>query len=229
MKKKFLSIMVGVFAAVLVTGSVIYSQSTIPKEQIKEGFDEIQLSLESGKMNRNLAASSPVVVGDGIEITRDRFVFYKKSSELLSSLENNNNSLLKQAAQSDDDIINELIKSDLTVQNAKNLGLEATDQEINNAITAEKAALNDPDLDPDNYLVKELMSNRIRITGLTEDEFWNSEETRYGYEKAILLGKLFDQLVKEGKINDISEFNEYQNQLLEASKDKLEINYSVIK
>ncbi|WP_440115284.1 SurA N-terminal domain-containing protein [Paenibacillus sp. QZ-Y1] len=228
MKKKYISIMMGVFAALLLTGSVIYSQSTIPKEQTKDGFDEIQLSLEKEKLNRNLTAESPLVVGEGIEITRDKFIFYKKSSELISSLQNNNN-LVKQASQSDEDIINELIKSELTVQNAKNLGLEATAQEIDDVITAEKAALNDPDLDPDNYLVKELMSNRIRITGLTEEEFWNSEETRYGYEKAILLGKLFDQLVKEGTINDITDFNEYQTGLLNASQDKLEINYAAIK
>lgn len=121
------------------------------------------------------------------------------------------------------------IKSELTVQNAKNLGLEATAQEITDVIAVEKAALNDPNLDPENYLVKELMSNRIRITGLTEDEFWNSEETRYGYEKAILIGKLYDQLVKEGTLNNIAEFNEYQTGLLNASQDKLEINYAAIK
>lgn len=228
MKKKYISIMMGVFAALLLTGSVIYSQSAIPKEKIKQGFDEIQLSLEKEKLNRNLTVKSPLVVGEGIEITRDRFIFYKKSSELINSIQNNNN-LMKQVPQSDDDIINELIKSELTVKNAKNLGLEATVQEIDDVIAAEEAALNDPDLDPDNYLVKELMENRIRITGLTEDDFWNSEETRHGYEKAILLGKLFDQLVKEGTVSDIAEFNEYQTALLNSSQDKLEINYAVIK
>ncbi|WP_438351250.1 hypothetical protein ACP8HI_11740 [Paenibacillus sp. FA6] len=203
MKKKYISISAGLFA-VLLTGSLLYSQSINPKEKVKNGFDSSQASL-------------PLVVGDGIEITADRFILYKKNAELV------------QTPLSDDEIINELIKKELSIQYAENLGLEVVAQEIDDVIAYERAALNDPNLDPDNNVVKELMSNRIRITGLTEDEFWNTEETRYGYESAIFLGKLFEHLVEEGNIKDMTEFNEFQIGLLNDSQDKLQINYDVIK
>ncbi|MBP2002393.1 hypothetical protein J2Z69_003466 [Paenibacillus shirakamiensis] len=225
MKKKYITMMMGLFA-LLLTSSVIYSQSNSSKEQIKDGFDEIQSSLEKEKLNSNLRANSPLVEGEGIRITTDTFIFYKKSSELVSGLQNN---VVKQRPQSDDDIIKELIKSELTALHAKKLGLKATSQEINGVITSERAALHDSNLDPDHDLVKELMSNRIRITGLTEDKFWNSEDTRVGYEKAILIGKLYDRLLKKGTIKDVADFDKYQTGLLNDSQGKLKINYDAIK
>lgn len=44
------------------------------------------------------------------------------------------------------------------------------------------------------YLVKEIMINRIRITGLSEDEFWKSDEIRDGYQESAMLANLYDQL-----------------------------------
>lgn len=218
MNKKYVVTVIAGVAALLLTTSVLYSQSSIPKDDIKKGFDEIQASLGQQHLQ-----SEPLVEGAGIKIPAERFIFFKKNAELVNSLQSNS---FQTAVTNDEDIINELIATDLSLQYAKNLGLNATTEEIDNAIEYERAALDDPD--PANNFVKEIMENRIRITGLSEDEFWESEETRYNYEKAIIIGKLATKLIDDGEIQDISEFSDFQKDLLNATKSKLKINTEVI-
>ncbi|MBE9915881.1 CPBP family intramembrane metalloprotease [Paenibacillus donghaensis] len=64
-----------------------------------------------------------------------------------------------------------------------------TPQEVDAAIQRERSYLNDSSITgKNNEIVREIMKYRIEMTGLTDDEFWNSESTREQYEKALLMG-----------------------------------------
>lgn len=218
MKKKFLPIMIGL--GVLVgSASVIYSQSSVSPslaDKIKAGFDAIQASLNEQKAKTD----APLLVeGEGIRIDAERFIFYKKNLELIHSLQ-------KGPMLTDSQIIDEMIKKELAVQYAKKLGFKVSPQEIDEVVRFERESLKNADSDSD--FVKELMKNRIRITGMTEDEFWNSDLVRNHYEESLLIAKLASHIA-EGKINGITNLNEFQNELLASSKNKLKINTAALR
>jgi hypothetical protein len=74
------------------------------------------------------------------------------------------------------------------------------------------------------------MKYRIGMTGLPDDEFWNSASTRGQYEKALLMGKLHDKLVAEGKFEkgDGTAFENFQKSLLEEAKSSVIVHKEVL-
>lgn len=217
--KKYILIPIVIISLVLVS-SVLNASSAIPTKQIQEGFDNIKANLEKLKPNE----AALLVEGDDIQISVKRFIFYKSSLELINSLQSEEE---KKLHLSDNEIIDVLVAEDLAVQYAKGLGLTASEQEIEDVIELERKNLKQNN-DPDNDLVREFMANRIRITGLTEDEFWKSDEAKKNYEKSILLGKLVTKLIEDGTIKDMNEFNIFKKELLESKKKRLQINWSVL-
>ncbi|MDR6550938.1 SurA N-terminal domain-containing protein [Paenibacillus qinlingensis] len=125
----------------------------------------------------------------------------------------------------DNVLVDDMIKKELLVKQAKKAGIQVSAEEVSNLIKRERAAIDNTNyLDENTETVKEIMKNRIRITGLSEDDFWNSNEIKTEYEKAILSGKLYDQLTQQGKIKSIQEFENFKDDLLNKSKSSLTIN-----
>lgn len=86
--------------------------------------------------------------------------------------------------------------------------------------------LNSEEIDAQNQaLIREIMHQRINLTGLSEEEFWDSDLVFEEYEKALYIDKLYNKLIAEKTINDIQGFEEYQNNLLEEYKGAHSFDY----
>lgn len=163
--------------------------------------------------------------GENVRITIRDFIFYKSNLELLYRLQD------KAFTLTDEELIDAMLQQRLTVQYAKQAGLTATEQEqeIDEVIAQEREVLYDSQISAVNKdIIKEIMDNRIRITGLSEEDFWNSEDVKKSYEDAILLGKLYSQLLQEGKIQNAEDFVQFQNELLQKAKKSLKIHRELL-
>lgn len=160
-----------------------------------------------------------LVEGQGVAITVERFHSYKANAELAATVSDF-------AVPSDEEILEELTATELSVAYARDKGLTATKEEIDSVIANERAAL--MDADSENELAAELMQRRIDKTGLTEEAFWSSEETRANYERAVLLGELAALLIDEGSIGDYFEFGNFQRELLERRRDNIRTDWSLL-
>jgi len=220
MNKKILVTLVSIFAIGVIASS-ISADSQIPKDRISQGFEKIKTEMNSQAKS---SSSIPLVEGDGLRIMPEKYVFFKNSMELINSLQNDKSN---QITLTDEEIINNLATEELTVKYAKEMGITVSNEEINEVINNERKALSQEN-DPDNDLVRELMKNRIKITGMSEDEFWNSEMARDNYERAILLGKLMDELIKNKAITNARDFEDFKSKLFEKKKNNLKINKEAI-
>ncbi|RXZ82981.1 hypothetical protein EBB07_08720 [Paenibacillaceae bacterium] len=149
----------------LIIGAITaIASGTSQKYNISEEFDVIKKKMNENDMKSKEAA---IAKGPGFEITNDRFLFYKHHAELMYDLDNKDISI-----PSDRELLNELITSDLAVVQAKELGITVTHEEVNEYIAEQRLFLKayDPK-DPDQALIANLMENRIRITGLSEESF----------------------------------------------------------
>ncbi len=221
--------------SLLLVGSAFAANAFTPSADktqiISSTFDELKGKLEQYKDKRSLAADVPLVQGDDFQISKQDFIFYKSNMEMINKLQNNGSKSLNSASFSDDTLIGEMVKKELTVSYAKKLGLEVTPQEVDAVIQQERSYLNDFSITGENNeLVREIMKYRIGMTGLSDDEFWNSESTREQYEKALLMGKLYDKLVAEGKFEkgDGAAFGNFQKTLLEEAKGSVIVNKEVL-
>ncbi|BFH65377.1 hypothetical protein [Paenibacillus azoreducens] len=199
--------------------------STDKVDTIRSSFNDLKAKLDPDQNHQNSAVPVPLVQGEDFQISKQEFIFYKSNLELINKLQNH------QISISDDALIDNMVKKKLTVSYAKNLGLKVTPEEVDAVIERERSSLSDSSIKGrNNETVRELMKQRIRITGLSEDEFWNSDQTKKEYEKALLIGKLFDKLAAEGKIGkEGADFESFQKNLLESSVGKLTINKNVLK
>lgn len=68
------------------------------------------------------------------------------------------------------------------------------------------------------------MDQRIKLTGLSEEEFWDSDLVFKEYEKTLYIDKLYNKLIGEKVINDIQGFEEFQINLLKEYKNSHSIN-----
>ncbi|MFD0716295.1 SurA N-terminal domain-containing protein [Paenibacillus sp. GCM10027626] len=216
--KKPLGFLLSLFLVAVVSVSAIYADAPFSKKEIAAGFDKIQANLEHAK---NLK-TNVVAEGNGVQISMEDFIFYKGSLELSNSLQTDK-SAAAATKLSDQQIVENLISTALTAKRATELGLTVSDEEIDMVIAKEREALQMKN-DPDNDMVRELMTNRIRITGLTEDEFYSSDYVRNKYAESILIGKLYDKLHDEKTINDMQDFLQYKQNLFKAGKTSVSIN-----
>ncbi|QNK56711.1 hypothetical protein [Paenibacillus sp. PAMC21692] len=160
-----------------------------------------------------------LVEGRGVAITVERFRSFKENVELVAAVSDTK-------VPSEKEILDELTATELAVAYARDKGLTAAREEIDEVIDAERSAL--AEADPDHGPVIELMKQRIGKTGLTEEEFWSSEETRANYERSVLLGELAVILIDEGTIKDYREFGDFQRKLLEKYRDSIYIDLSLL-
>ncbi|MDR0267083.1 hypothetical protein [Paenibacillus sp.] len=216
-------------SAFAASASNVFDSSATKSEIISSSFDDLKVMLDQENNTRSIAVVAPLVHGGDFQISKQDFIFYKSNMEMINKLQNI--SSLKSVSLSDDSLIGEMVKKEVTVSYAKKLGLEVTPQEVDAVIQQERSFLNDPSITGENNdTVREIMKNRIRITGLSEDEFWNSDQTRKEYEKALLIGKLFDKLVADGEIekDNGADFGNYQKKILESYKGEVIVDKSVL-
>ncbi|OAB34898.1 hypothetical protein PMSD_14165 [Paenibacillus macquariensis subsp. defensor] len=239
MKLNKLTVIVGsTCLSLLLIGSAFasnaFNTSPAKAEIISSSFDDLKAKIEQEKRSKSLAADVPLVRGKDFQISKQDFIFYKSGMEMINKLQNNNS--LKSSSFSDDSLIDDMVTKELTVSYAKELGLKVTPQEVDTVIQQERSYLNDPSITGEleggidnNETVREIMKHNIRITGLSEDEFWNRDQTKQGYEKALLLGKLYDKLAAEGEIEkDGAAFENYKKNLFENSKGEVIVDKSVL-
>lgn len=220
-KKKIIALVI--FSVLLIaivptiTASYNSSVSSKEKEIIANTFNSIQNEINQDLKNKNIA------IGKGFDITYERFIFYKKNIEMVNALSKMTNYL------TDEELLNNLLTKDFAIQEAKNLGITVTKSEIEESIKFQKELLNNPEIKGDSKeLVQEIMKKRIEITGLTEDEFWESDIVKNGYEDALYLDKLYSQLLSIGEVENMEEFSNYQDNLFNLHKKSVEINYDVL-
>ncbi|MBU5444825.1 SurA N-terminal domain-containing protein [Paenibacillus sp. MSJ-34] len=233
MNKKMIAVTAaGIVALIAAVGSSIYaSQSAKPplterdKRIIGQTFDEIQSY--AAQQGTSPSERAPLVNSEHFQISAERFFFYKKNIEMAAEL--NLGEGAKAATFSDAELLDLMIKKELTVQYAKEAGITATDEEIGQMIDREKNMLYDPSVSGANKeTVQELMAHRIRMTGMSEDEFWQSEDTRAEYAKTIYIGKLMQQLSQDGTFTDTFGMDEFQDRLLADARDRYTVDWSVL-
>ncbi|MFD0713867.1 SurA N-terminal domain-containing protein [Paenibacillus sp. GCM10027626] len=169
----------------------------------------------AGKNDRSESENPYVAEGPNFKIDRQRFDLYKANMELAAEWNNVEQSL------SDEQLLDVLIKNELAVQEAKKLEIVVTADEVKEYIAYQRSTLELPaGVDEQEQRIRKLMDDRIAQSGLTEDEFWTSEDTRRGYEDAIYLSKLISYLVDNEKIGGREQFDTYQNELLQVAKAK---------
>lgn len=240
-KNNIIKIVIASTFILTLTGTSIFASQEQPLEKdritqeqkslIKNAFD----SLQTQNVTNSLIAEKPLVDSKNFKIYSSDFNFYKKNVDLLQELNNISNTQGVTANVSNDTyltdtiLIKQLIKEKLAIEYAKKIKIFVTDQELNNIIEKEKKALYDVNVEGQNKeLVQELMSNRIRITGLTEEEFWKSEKTKQQYSDSIYLSKLYNTLYQKGEIKDTEDFDKFQDNLLNKNINEYKINQNLL-
>jgi len=188
--------------------------------QIKNSFDSLKDKLDQLNSERN--DSSWVAKVNGIEIDNKRFIFYKSNIELTYSLNKNN-----EVVPNDIELVNNLLVDDLAIQEAINQGITVSDEEIQKEIDYQRSmvdSLNPSNIKEEQFL--ELIKNRIRITGLSDDEFWQSDFIKDLYRKSILGGKFMLESISNGTVKDPEEFYAYKKELFEKMKTQITYNQS---
>ncbi len=130
-------------------------------------------------------------------------------------------------APDDRELLDRMVKKLLFVQQGIERGVTVSDDEIDEFIAGQRDMF--ANYNPDNEeerLLKAVFENRIRITGLSDTEFWQSDEARQSYFEAIVYSKYSDTLISEGTIEDRKEIDGYIDELFKKSKRKLVYNYS---
>ncbi|MCM3783650.1 SurA N-terminal domain-containing protein [Neobacillus mesonae] len=158
-----------------------------------------------------------------IQITQEQFEFYKSAAEAADSL----NTPVQ--SPSDEELIHNLFISELTALEAGKQGITVSDTEVNEQIEFQRTSFeNHKPVTEEEKLVYELMENRIRNTGLSEDEFWNHDLVMEEYKKSLLSAKLMKHLAANEEIADAGEFTDYKEQLLKNVQDEIQYNQELL-
>jgi hypothetical protein len=185
--------------AVIITGSVLYANN-VPS--VDEMFVDIDHQVKE-------APDRIIAQGPDFEIYSKDFALFKAN---LAFSEKMNNVTID---MTDKDIIHEMIKEALVVNLAREEGLFVSKQEITDYITHLRELLDDPEHDP---AMKQIRDNLVKMSGLSEDEYWESEELAQKYEKALLIQKFVRKLAEEGQIRGVEDFANFKDKLLQKVK-----------
>lgn len=160
-----------------------------------------------------------LVEGEGILITADRFNSYKANVELAKALYDDVPTI------SDDELIDLLIVSDLTANQARKNGIAVSSEEIDGMISSQREMLAEAeDGDP----VRVLIQQSIDQSGLTEETYWSSRETRSHYEAAMLTARWDQEMAGNHAGEPDFDRAALQRELLAEIKPKLTIRYDLL-
>jgi hypothetical protein len=179
-KKRFTFLIV--ICIILVLPTVGYA---IRNVSISELFNEIkQKMLYHEKDNNNIIATV-----NGSKILVKDFVFYKANLEFIWKMNG------VKVNKSNMDLLTDMIKEKLLVQYAVENGYSVTKEEVDSYIQDMRNHLIQPDFPKD---LKEVMQNRIKLSGLTEEEFWKNSEIVNIYKDYLLKVKVAQKLSMNG-------------------------------
>ncbi|RCX22998.1 hypothetical protein DFP94_101589 [Fontibacillus phaseoli] len=220
-RKRF--IIISFIVLLVAVSSSLYASATdkdlVTNEQkklIENAFGELK------DQNSSMSKSNFVISGGDIEISKSEFDFYKVNIKLINQLNATLDSSSYKIASlpTDQELIDEMLKKRISVQHAKKIGITVAEGEVKEVINREKDMLNSEDVDVQNQaLIREIMHQRINLTGLSEEEFWGSDLVFKEYENTLYIDKLFNKLISEKEISDIQDFEKFQNNILEQYKD----------
>lgn len=179
-------------------------------------FDELK------DQNSSMDKSNYIISEDDIEISKSEFDSYKVNIKLMNQLNATSDNSSDKTANlpTDQELLDEMLKKRISVQHAKEIGITVTEGEVKEVINREKSMLNSEEVDAQNQaIIREIMDQRIKLTGLSEEEFWDNDLVFKEYEKTLYIDKLYNKLIGEKVINDIQGFEEFQNNLLNEYKN----------
>ncbi|WP_165861146.1 SurA N-terminal domain-containing protein [Paenibacillus paeoniae] len=164
--------------------------------------------------------SEPILAqGKGIKVTAERFIDTKQNFALAQSMLGG-----EQSEPTDQELLEQLLISELLLSQAKSKGLTATEEEVNGFIEEQRKMLRGSD----QHEMIALMDERIRLSGMDEDSFWQDKTTKDAYREAIISGKLPKHLINEGEITGWDDFASYQKKLLQANINSIKVNWDVL-
>lgn len=157
-----------------------YTEDT--RRLVRNTFDSIQ-SIRNKIRNEGL--SPWMVETEEVRISLAEYVFTLKSKELIHAL----NPLA--VKPSGEEVLRHMITEALTMHYAKQIEITVTPEEVRDVIDVQMRAMKvtGPKTSAQ-QLTLYIMEQRMRITGLSEEDFWNSEELYSAYEAAIYMNKL---------------------------------------
>jgi hypothetical protein len=175
------------------------------KQIIRETFDSVK---ELQDKLQNYSGSTWALENGDVKISLGEYVFAKKNRELIYVL----NQLKK--LPSDAALLQDMVTTQLMVNYAKQSGIDVAPEEVRDAIDYQRAALHEADPNEENHqLIRYIMENRIRITGWTEEEFWNSDEVYQGYETSLYNSKLIEKILSDESMKGMDSYYELQERL----------------
>ncbi|GGG15198.1 SurA N-terminal domain-containing protein [Paenibacillus abyssi] len=195
---------------------VTMSSALTDDQKISAGFDAIKAQLDQLKKDKE--NTDVVAMVDGAAIDKEKFVFYKLNAELTHALRG------KENVPDDKTLLDNMINDELALQQAIQLGITASEEEVNDEIAYQRSVIENEKPASENEFVLKLMQNRIRITGVTDDEFWTSDCVRNEYKNAILRGKLMTELIQDGTVKDFEDYYAYKNDLVNKFSDRITYN-----
>ncbi|MEJ9218371.1 hypothetical protein ACXFAU_22920 [Paenibacillus glucanolyticus] len=175
------------------------------KQVIRETFDsvkELQDRIRSGP--------NPdwVVKDEKVNISLSDYVLAKKNRDLIYAL----NQVVE--IPSDEALLQDMVTKQLTVNYAKQSGIVVTPEEVSEAVHFQKAALDEADPNDENHqLIRYMMENRIRITGMTTEEFWNSDEVYEAYETSLYISKFLQSILTDESMKGMDSYQQLQDKL----------------
>ncbi|CAM3508225.1 MULTISPECIES: SurA N-terminal domain-containing protein [Paenibacillus] len=195
-----------------------YTEDT--RRLVRETFDSIQSIQER---IRNQGLSSWMIKTDEVRISLAEYVLTMKSKELIHALnpltekpsnEKPSNEKPSNEKPSDEEVLRHMITEALTVHHAKEIGITVTPEEVRDVIDLQMRAMKDTDPKTSaEQLTLYIMEQRIRITGLSEEDFWNSEELYSAYEAAIYMNKLRRHILADEDLNGMESYEALQAKL----------------
>lgn len=176
-----MAILSGVAGVALLTGGVVYTSNA------SAGWSKTSASLidmfRSNKAVKDIGEVKFKVNGQPVskryfETEKNYYVYLNKT---------NGNPI-----PSDQEIIKIITRKEALYQKALSMGLEATDQEVDEFLEKQKAAFysNDP-----NVSGNQEIRAALEASGQSEEDFW--KDCRAEYKKILTTGKLTDQLFAE--------------------------------
>lgn len=164
--------------------------------------------------------SEPVLAeGAGVEVTVKRFMDTKQNLELAHRM-----MAVEPEYPTDQDLLDGILTNELLYSYAKKKGVSVSDEELSQYINEQKAVLEDTDQAD----MAALMKERIRLTGMDEETFWQDKTTVDGYRYFLIIGKMPELLVQEGVIQSSYEFVAYKEKLLEEHAASIKVEWGML-
>ncbi len=208
----------GIVVAQQGNAKAYHAQTTMEQQStIDSTFNNLQQNT-SGNGANTTENDVLLVKGDGFTISVKDFEFYKANVDMLmklNQLQQVGEEVGNQPELDNTTLLQQLLKTELAVQYAKKIGIVVSEQEMTHYTKQQKDHLYDSSLQGSNQeLIQSIMDKRIKITGLTKTQFWNSEAVKQQYGKMIYMNKLYEFLSNQGQITGPASFDTFQDQLV---------------